>query len=129
MKQGKGGVRLFGQLPPSGGSESDIYFVSQSMHNKTLGSRPSCHDLPPQTIVPPRPIQRLFNMPATSSNVHFEQAVINSAEDTIKEILTGRLLRPALSGNTTLPKLWDAAVSDMREQLVSADVLSSGQRN
>ena len=68
-------------------------------------------------------------MPATSSNVHFEQVVIDSAEDTIKEILTGRLLWPALFGNTTLPKLLDAVVSDMREQLVSADILSSGQCN
>ena len=68
-------------------------------------------------------------MPATPSNVHFEQVVIDSAEDTIKEILTGRLLWPALSGNTTLPKLWDAMVSDMREQLVSADVLLPRQRN
>ena len=68
-------------------------------------------------------------MPATPSNVHFEQVVIDSAKDTIKEILTGRLLRPALSGNTTLPKLWDAAVSDVREQLVSTDVLLPGQHN
>ena len=68
-------------------------------------------------------------MPATPSNVHFEQAVIGSAEDTIKEILTGRLLWPALSGNTTLPKLWDATVSDVREQLVSTDILLPGQCN
>ena len=63
-------------------------------------------------------------MPATATNVNFEQAVIDSASDAIKAILTSRLLRLAVPSNTTLPQLWDGAVKDMREELVSSVVVA-----
>ena len=50
-------------------------------------------------------------MTATTTNIDFEQAVIDSASDAIKVILTSRLLRPVLPMNTTLPQLWDTTVS------------------